>query len=74
MAMPTGASPGQAAFIGSASPTQQQVSWLADHSLAAPSHINAMASAARSPFTVTGSPGISTRFPITPARAGHCGV
>lgn len=35
---------------------------------------NAMASAARSPLTVTGSPGISTRFPIIPARAGHCCV
>ncbi len=23
---------------------------------------------------MTGSPGISTRFPIIPARAGHCGV
>jgi len=94
----------QAAFIGSACLARQQVSWLADHSLAAPSHTdattrirkdpstslririivvilrvdgiasNAMASAARSPLTVTGSPGISTRFPIIPARAGHCCV
>ncbi len=39
IAKPTGASPGQAAFIGSASPTRQQVSWLADRRGAAPSHI-----------------------------------
>lgn len=40
MAKPAGASPGQAAFIGSASPTLQQVSWHADHGGAAPSHVN----------------------------------
>ena len=65
--------------------TMQQVSWLRAPSRAAPSRAEAGESADppgvtvqwrllyASPLTVTGSLGISTRFPITPAiTARHC--
>ena len=66
---------GQASFCGRYLSTRsKQVSWLAaprSPRLLTPPCGGTMAAAARSPFTVTGSLGISTRFPFTPAEAGH---